>query len=339
MILVAARKPSMPLFPIPFVPLKEHAVAQAAVRCVRRSVDALPGLLYLTGANGVGKTAFVSAIAEDPEMPVSRIESTDLLRLRLDRLSDDRLLAPLFDEDGDPLLLICENVQRLKSHETPQRHLARVIDNVLARRGIVVLTASKSPGEIGGLAPRLLNRFRSGVITRLEPPDADGRRRLIDAFCRVRRLTVTDEAAELLTELLPPVPRDLFAALMHLESTAALQSTSLTGEFVRSQITAADADRRRPTITAVTRAVAKELGIPAPTIRGESRRATIGRARRIAMFLCRELTGASLTAIGKSFGGRSHTAVKHACGVVESERTSNAAMESCLRRLRNQLES
>lgn len=324
----------MPAFPIPFVPLKEHAFAQAALQHARRGGDVLPAVVYLCGATGVGKTAFVSAVEQEPRLPVLEIEATDLLRLRLDRLPDDGPLAPLFEEAGDPVLLICENMQRLKSHETPQRHLVRLVDNVLAHRGVVVLTASKTPGEIGGLAPRLMNRCRSGVTARIEPPEIDGRRRLIDAFCRHRRVTVAAETADLLAERLPPLPRDLFAALMHLESAATLHSASWTPEFVTANLTTDDNDRR-PTIAAVTRAIAKELGIPAPTIRGESRRAMIGRARRIAMFLCRELTGASLTAIGKSFGDRSHTAVRHACNVVESERTTNGATESCVRRIQN----
>jgi chromosomal replication initiator protein len=323
----------MPLFPIPFVPLKQHAFAQAALRHVQRAGDALPAVVYLSGVAGVGKTAFVSAIADDPPLPAVRIESTDLLRMRLDRLSDDSPLSPLFQDNGEPLLVVCENVQRLKSHETPQRHLVRLIDATLGRRGMVVLTASRLPGEIGGLSPRLLDRFRYGVSARLDPPDTDGLCRLINAFCHQRRLTTSSEIVELLVELLPPLPRDLFAGLLQLESAATVQGASLTPEFVRTHVGESAPDPRRPTIAAITRAVAKAFGISAATIRGQSRRAMICRARRMAMFLCRELTGASLTAIGKSFGGRSHTAVKHACNVVEIERASNPDTESCLRRI------
>jgi chromosomal replication initiator protein len=328
----------MSLFPIPFVPLKEHAFPRAALRHARRGGDALPAVVYLSGVAGVGKTAFVSAVAEQqPPLPATRIEATDLLRLRLDRMADDGPLAPLFQDDGEPLLLVCENVQRLKSHDTAQRHLVRLVDGVLARRGMVLLTASRPPGEIGGLSPRLLDRCRCGVSARLDPPDSDGRRLLIDAFCSQRRLATSTETLPLLADLLPPIPRELFARLLQLESAAAVHAASLTPDFVRTHVGDSGPEPARPTIAAVTRAVAKAFGIPAATIRGQSRRVTICRARRTAMFLCRELTGASLTAIGRSFGGRSHTAVKHACNVVENERSSNQPTESCLRRIREQL--
>jgi chromosomal replication initiator protein len=35
--------------------------------------------------------------------------------------------------------------------------------------------------------------------------------------------------------------------------------------------------------------------------------------RQVAMYLARELTDATLPAIGRAFGGRNHTTVLHAC--------------------------
>jgi chromosomal replication initiator protein len=43
-----------------------------------------------------------------------------------------------------------------------------------------------------------------------------------------------------------------------------------------------------------------------------SRAATVAWPRQIAMYLSRELTDATLPAIGRAFGGRNHTTVLHA---------------------------
>jgi len=39
---------------------------------------------------------------------------------------------------------------------------------------------------------------------------------------------------------------------------------------------------------------------------------SVATARQIAMYLCRDLTDASLPKIGQQFGGRDHTTVMHA---------------------------
>ena len=45
---------------------------------------------------------------------------------------------------------------------------------------------------------------------------------------------------------------------------------------------------------------------------------TISFPRQLAMYLCRIMTETSLEAIGKSFGGRDHGTVMHACRIVKN---------------------
>ena len=47
-----------------------------------------------------------------------------------------------------------------------------------------------------------------------------------------------------------------------------------------------------------------------------TRKREIVQARQIAMYLCRSLTGKSLTAIGAELGGKNHATVLHACETV-----------------------
>jgi len=48
-------------------------------------------------------------------------------------------------------------------------------------------------------------------------------------------------------------------------------------------------------------------------MRSPDRSAHVAWARQVAMYLARELTDATLPAIGRAFGGRNHTTVMHAC--------------------------
>lgn len=55
------------------------------------------------------------------------------------------------------------------------------------------------------------------------------------------------------------------------------------------------------------------------------------RARQVAMYLCRKLTGRSTTEIGKKFGGRDHSTVIHAVrritAAIETDESVRNAVE------------
>jgi chromosomal replication initiation ATPase DnaA len=56
----------------------------------------------------------------------------------------------------------------------------------------------------------------------------------------------------------------------------------------------------------------KFTGITLNDLKSARKPANVARARQIAMYLCKELTGKSLPDIGRRFGGRDHTTVLHA---------------------------
>ena len=60
------------------------------------------------------------------------------------------------------------------------------------------------------------------------------------------------------------------------------------------------------------RKLIKTLGLPLPMPQD------LARARQIAMYLSREMTGASLNQIGRAFGDKDHSTVSHACRKIAS---------------------
>ena len=51
---------------------------------------------------------------------------------------------------------------------------------------------------------------------------------------------------------------------------------------------------------------------------GKRRDQKVVKPRQVAMFLCKELTGASYPEIGSEFGGRDHTTVMHSCRKIDA---------------------
>ena len=66
------------------------------------------------------------------------------------------------------------------------------------------------------------------------------------------------------------------------------------------------------TIAQIQLRVASHFGFKVAELRGRRRFRRVSRARAIALYLARELTGASYPEIGQRFGGMDHTSVIYA---------------------------
>ena len=73
------------------------------------------------------------------------------------------------------------------------------------------------------------------------------------------------------------------------------------------------------TIDAIQQEVCRYSGISMAELKGDRRTKRVVVPRQVAMYLARELTDASLPAIGRAFGGRDHTTVIYAVQKVQRQ--------------------
>jgi chromosomal replication initiator protein len=96
-------------------------------------------------------------------------------------------------------------------------------------------------------------------------------------------------------------------------------------------------DDRAVTIEGVQKAVADHYSLKVAELKSKNNSKSIAMPRQIAMYLCKNLTNASLPEIGKSFGGKHHSTVIHSIRKVEDLRHKdgdfntliNTLLESC----------
>ena len=80
-----------------------------------------------------------------------------------------------------------------------------------------------------------------------------------------------------------------------------------------ARLLAAESPQTRIVCRSVMAITARHFGLTLADLRGKSRQQTVAEARALAMYLARQLTGASYAEIGRQFGSRDHTTVLHAC--------------------------
>ena len=77
----------------------------------------------------------------------------------------------------------------------------------------------------------------------------------------------------------------------------------------------------------------REMRDPELTLRTNRRAYVL--PRQLAMYIARQVTGASLQEIGREFGGRHHTTVLHSINKIEQMRRSDEALNRTITQLMN----
>ena len=113
---------------------------------------------------------------------------------------------------------------------------------------------------------------------------------------------------------MPENIRVLEGAMTRVMATASLLSEPLSSPLVRRALGRAEdptPTSEPPTLSAIQDAVCTVNGLTKEELLSPRRSVRIARARQLAMYLARELTGLSLTEIARGFD-RDHTTVMHA---------------------------
>ncbi|MBA4064731.1 MAG: hypothetical protein C0501_13655 [Isosphaera sp.] len=308
---------------------------RSAVRAVRRLARAvltgnrLPfAPLVLHGPPGCGKTALTAAAlaalaAEAPALTARVAPAGDLAR------PDD---AGFADPDlADCDVLVLEDLQHLPARAAGAA--ADLLDHRAARRRPTVVTAGVGPAGLRHLPRRLTSRLAAGLVVRMDPLGAAGRRAVLAAAARNLRLT--HDALDWLAAGV-----GLRAGLGRLRALA-LAAPDFPGPLDRTAAERVLAGSGQPTsrpddLAAIMGRVCVAFGVGERELLGPSRLRTVLVPRQVAMYLAREVGRLSLPRIGAAFG-RDHTTVLHACRKVEADVAADAELAGRVRQLRQEL--
>ncbi|MGQ0633074.1 MAG: DnaA/Hda family protein [Planctomycetaceae bacterium] len=298
----------------PLLPLPENQFAMASVLA--------PGALeadrpvFVHGPAGAGKTLLMRHAASHiraarPKARIWHLSGSEFAA----RFAESASLATIakFQAETRHLdALLLEDLQALEGRPETQTQLLWLIDTLRPCGRRLMWSSRKSPGELTSFLPKLVSRFRAGVLAPIRMPGVESRRLLLDHFARRQGLSLPADACRLLSQKLPVSPRELNAVVQQLRALSRGEKQGVDSDLVR-RFLAHDVPPPPCRLDDVCRAVARQFGVTAAGLRSKKRHSTLVRARQCAMALARELTPCSLMQIGRYFSGRDHSTVVHAC--------------------------
>ncbi|MEE9167815.1 MAG: chromosomal replication initiator protein DnaA [Candidatus Neomarinimicrobiota bacterium] len=215
-------------------------------------------------------------------------------------------------------LLLVDDIQFLQKKEQTQEQFFHTFNELYQQGKQIVLTTDRHPRELYGLKDRLVSRFQSGLIVDIQAPNLETRIAILQRKSEEDGLDIPYEITEFIATNIRSNIRELEGALIKLLAYSSLSHADITLDLAKRALreTLGKSAESGITIDDVIRRVSSLTAIPENKLIGKGRKMEVAHARQMAMYLCREMVGASLENIGLHFGGRDHTTVIHACRTV-----------------------
>ena len=236
-------------------------------------------------------------------------------------------------------VLLLDDVQFLAEKLATEEELFHTFNDLRESGRQLVMTSDRSPEDLHGLEKRLSDRFASGLVVGLGTPDALVRQAILEN--RVR-LDAIDAPHGVLAEIARHVTtsvRALEAALIQVVAYASLRGEPATPELARHLLDRLGPDRRREPcgVAEILTATASAFGVTQDSLLARDRRPDVARARKVAIYLTRDLTTHSLPQIGRAFGNRDHSTVLSALRSAERALTTDPELAVTVEKLRQGL--
>jgi len=318
-----ARQANMRLKLTSFVVGPSNQLAYNATKAVVNGPETQFNPLFIHGGCGLGKTHLLQGLCNTicnthPEtrfVYLSGEEFTNqfILALKTGKLDSFRQRYRHTD------LLVIDDVHFLASKKATQEEFLHTFNAIDSASKQVVMASDAHPKMIGQLSESLINRFISGMVVKIEPPEFVTRCAILRKRAQEMNKIIPDAVIEYIAENLRANVRELEGALLKVIAYASLSSSPVSLQIAREALEDHIA-RTDPIVhlSDIEAAVTTFFGITPADIHSSRKTRTISLARSVAMYLARKHTTMSFPEIGRFMGNKNHATVILACRKIEN---------------------
>ena len=308
---------------------KGNRIAAAAAQSIAENPGQSYNPFFLYGSTGLGKTHLVQAIGNEllknrPDAKVRYMHSDDYIRSFMSAVRTNSY--DVFKQQYKQYdLLIIDDIQFIKGKDRTMEEFFYLYNHFHNEKKQLILTCDVLPAKIEDMDDRLKSRFSWGLTLELEPPELEMRVAILQKKAESSGISLTDEAAFFIANLIRSNVRELEGAFKRVEARSRFEHKPIDVELATEALQDIVAGNFKPiNLPLIMDAVAKYYGIRTADLIGKKRAQSIVRPRHLAIKLARELTTHSYEDIGKAFGGRDHSTVLNSVKKADELRQEDA---------------
>ncbi|MFK5938831.1 MAG: chromosomal replication initiator protein DnaA [Sulfurimonas sp.] len=288
--------------------------AYAAVKSVSENAGRVYNPLFIYGGVGLGKTHLMQAAGNvfQNEGKVVIYTTVEQFLNDFTRSIRNNTMERFREKYRKCDVLLIDDIQFLSNKEGVQEEFFHTFEALKGDGKQIIFTADKHPKKIAGLEARLQSRFEWGLVADIQPPELETKIAIIEKKCEINKVKLSKDIVNYIATVIDSNVREIEGILSKLHAYSQLMHIDIDLEFTKNVLKDQMRENRANIdMDSITQTVAKDLNIKPSEIKSKGRSKNIVYARRISIYICRELTQNTMPQLAQYFGMKDHTAISH----------------------------
>ena len=285
--------------------------------------------LFIYGGVGLGKTHLMHAIAHyilenQKDARVLYVTSEQFTNEVIESIKEGVLAPKEFRKKYRNIdALLIDDIQFVIGKKRTEEEFFHTFNELYQAGKRIIISSDRPPKDFTDIEDRIRSRFGNGMLSEINPPDYETRMAILKKRCELENEHLSDEILDYIATNVNSNIRELEGA--YKKVTALNKLVNVNPEATLEIANNALKDIINPnvknviTIDTIIDVVANHYELSIDQLRSANRSSNVAYPRQIAMYLCKQLTSASLKEIASKLGKKDHSTIVHGIRKIEED--------------------
>lgn len=301
----------------------------AAAKAVAKDPNTDWNPLFIYGGVGLGKTHLMHSIAHSilenqKDARVLYVTSEQFTNEVIESIKEGVLASTKLRKKYRNIdALLIDDIQFVIGKERTEEEFFHTFNDLYQAGKRIIISSDRPPKDFTNIEDRIKSRFGNGMMAEINPPDYETRMAILKKRCELEHEHLSDEILDYIATNVNSNIRELEGA--YKKVTALNKLVNVNTEATLDIAKNALKDIINPnvknviTIDSIIDVVASHYELSIDQICSANRSSNLAYPRQIAMYLCKQLTPASLKEIAAKLGKKDHSTILHGIKKIEED--------------------
>ena len=301
----------------------------AAAKAVAKDPNTDWNPLFIYGGVGLGKTHLMHSIAHSilenqKDARVLYVTSEQFTNEVIESIKEGVLASTKLRKKYRNIdALLIDDIQFVIGKERTEEEFFHTFNDLYQAGKRIIISSDRPPKDFTNIEDRIKSRFGNGMMAEINRPDYETRMAILKKRCELEHEHLSDEILDYIATNVNSNIRELEGA--YKKVTALNKLVNVNTEATLDIAKNALKDIINPnvknviTIDSIIDVVASHYELSIDQICSANRSSNVAYPRQIAMYLCKQLTPASLKEIAAKLGKKDHSTILHGIKKIEED--------------------